>query len=167
MRRLTVTAFALFLLLATFATAADLPTEIVQHLEKDPYVYISSTRKSGDLSAAAEIWFAWDGTDLVVGTNVKSYRVRRIQAGRAAARIWVENSDGPWFGATGAVVNDEKAQDALVAAFAKKYGEKFTESWQAKFRKGFGEGTTVVVRYVPTDATGKGPAGLPPAETKK
>lgn len=166
MRRLTVTASALLLMFATVAMAADLPSDIVSHLEKDPYVYISSTRESGDLSTAAEIWFAWNGESLVVGTNIKSYRVRRIQAGRTAARIWVENSDGPWFGATGAVVDDKKAQDALMAAFAKKYAEKFTDSWQAKFQKGFDEGTTVVVRYAPTDTTGKGPEGLPTAKKK-
>ena len=92
---------------------------------------------------------------------MKSYRVRRIQAGRPAARIWVENTDGPWFAAKGALVDDRAAQDRMIEPFSKKYGDSFKSSWKAKFREGFASGTRVLVRYTPTGATGKGPEGLP------
>ena len=77
MRFLVITAIAVGLL-ASVATADELPTEIVEHLRTDPYVYVSSTRKSGQLGAAAEIWFDWDGKAVLVGTSIDSYRVRRI-----------------------------------------------------------------------------------------
>ncbi len=149
------------LTLVVGARASDLPPDVVGHLEKDAYVYIASTRKSGDLGAAAEIWFWWDGSDVFVGTNVGSYRVRRIKAGRPAARIWVENTDGPWFAAKGVLVDGRDAQDRMIETYSKKYGDSFTKSWKAKFRDGFEAGTTVVVRYTPTGPTGTGPAGLP------
>lgn len=161
MRRVLPTTAAALALLVSMAVAADLPADITGHLEKDPYVYIASTRKSGDLGAAAEIWFDWNGKTVLVGTSVDSYRVKRIQAGRTAARIWVENNEGPWFGATGELVKDEAAQNAMIAAFAKKYGAAFEGKWQAKFREGFAQGTRVLVRYTPTGKTGKGPEGLP------
>ncbi len=163
MRRFIVLATAVLLTAAAAAAAiaAGLPAEITAHLEKDSYVYIASTRKSGDLGGAAEIWFSWDGKTVLVGTSVKSFRVRRIQAGRTAARIWVENTDGSWFDAEGALVAGKVAQDQMIAAFASKYGDAFKESWQAKFREGFEQGTRVLVRYTPSGPTGKGPQGLP------
>ena len=149
-------------MLVTGARASDLPSHILGHLEKDEYVYIASTRKSGELGTAAEIWFWWDGSDVFVGTNVGSYRVRRIKAGRPAARIWVKDTDGPWFAATGALVDGRDAQDRMIETYSEKYGDSFTKSWKAKFRAGFDAGTTVVVRYTPTGPTGAGPEGLPP-----
>jgi len=161
MRGFFCAAAAVLVGLAVTATAAELPADIVEHLERDPYVYISSTRKSGDLGAASEIWFSWDGEAVLVGTGVKSYRVRRIRAGRTAARIWLGGTDGPWFGATGSLLEGKAAEDAMLDAFGEKYGDTFKESWKAKFREGFEKGTRVVVRYTPTGQTGKGPEGLP------
>ena len=161
MGRLFLRSLTAVCLSVVVATAAELPADIVSHLEKDPYVYISSTRKTGDLGSAAEIWFAWDGKAVTVGTQMTSYRVRRIKAGRPAARIWVENREGPWFGATGELVDDEAAQDALITEFAKKYGAAFTEKYQTRFKEGFASGSHALVRYTPTGTTGKGPEGQP------
>lgn len=140
---------AVLLTTALTAAAADLPAEIVSHLEKDPYVYISSTRKSGELGKPAEIWFSWDGKDVIVGTSVESYRVKRIKAGRPAAKIAVENAEGPSFKATGALENSKAAQDKMIETFAEKYGSRFKDNWQQKFVDGFAAGTRVVVRYTP------------------
>jgi len=149
MRRLTLAAVAAFLSFSLVAVAGELSAEITSRLEKDPYVYISSMRKSGEFGTPAEIWYSWDGKTVVVGTSVESYRVKRIKAGRTAAKIAVGNPEGPSFQATGALVADAAAQEAMIAAFAKKYGDSFTEKWQAKFREGFASGTRTLVRYTP------------------
>lgn len=154
MRRFTLAAVAAFLSVSLVVGAAELSAEITSHLEKDPYVYISSMRKSGEFGTPAEIWFSWDGKTVLVGTSVKSYRVKRIKAGRPSARIAVENAEGPSFDATGALVDGKEAQEAMIAAFAKKYGESFTDKWQAKFREGFASGTRILVRYTPKTGDG-------------
>lgn len=164
MRRFAIAIFVAAVMAASAGAAraaSDLPEDIVGHLEKDPYVYISSTRKSGDLGSAAEIWFSWDGETVLVGTSVKSYRVKRIRAGRTAARIWVENAEGPWFGATGELVEGKGAQKKMLEDFATKYGDSFTDGWQAKFEEGFAAGTRILVRYTPDGTTGRGPEGQP------
>ena len=143
------------------AQATDLPPNFVEKLEKEPYVYISSTRASGNLGSAAEIWFAWQDGTVLVGTSTNSYRVRRIRAGRPAARIWLEKSHANWFDATGKLVDDAATQEFLMTDFARKYGDSFKSRWEESFRKGFLDGSRVVVRYTPTGKTGEGPLGLP------
>lgn len=149
MRRIWLAAAAAILATGATVPAAELSSGIVTHLEEDPYVYISSTRKSGELGTPAEIWFSWDGNQVIVGTSVESYRVKRIKAGRPGAKIAVQNAQGPSFRATGALDTSKAAQDQMIEMFATKYGDRFKESWQQKFREGFAQGTRVVVRYTP------------------
>ena len=48
-----------------------------------------------------------------------------------------------------ALETSKAAQDQMIETFAKKYGDRFKDSWQQKFRDGFDQGTRVVVRYTP------------------
>jgi hypothetical protein len=168
MRRILCSIVLLVAAAAPAQAGTALPADIVSRLESDPFVYISSTRKSGELGTPAEIWFAWDGSTLVVGTPPTSYRVRRIRAGRPQARIWVTGAGkGPWFDATGAVDDAPAAQESMIAAFRKKYGERFAGKWEENFRTGFKNGTRVLVRYTPTGKTGAaGEDGAAPASSK-
>jgi hypothetical protein len=155
---------ALAALLADAAIGAELGSEITEHLTKDEFVYIASTRKGGDLGEAAEIWFYWDGSALFVASPPKAWRVVRIRAGRPQARIWVGSVEGSWFDAKGEIVSDVAAQEKLVTTFREKYGVKFS-GWHDRFRDGFKDGSRLLIRYAPTGKTGKGPEGLPPDPT--
>ena len=124
--------------------------ETSQLLEESPYVYIASTRKDGNLGRPAEIWFhVWKGS-VCVGTPPGSWRVKRIRAGRPAARIWVGRPDGPSFEATGSIVEDRAGKEALLEAFAKKYPDPWPR-YEKPFRKGLLEtGERSLVCYAPT-----------------
>lgn len=136
------------LLLLPAAAPAQLPADVVRRLETSPYVYISSTRKDGSLSTPAEIWFMWDKGAVYVGTRPGSWRVRRILAGRPAAKIAVGTLDGPSFRATGSIVRDRAVEERLLEVFAAKYPERWP-SHAESFRSGFADGSRVVVKYVP------------------
>ena len=129
---------------------AELTPEIKTALTNSKYVYIASTRKSGSLGTPAEIWFLYHNGAVYVGTPPTSHRARRIKAGRTQAKIWVGKADGPSFIATGAIVTDPEAQQAMLAAYAKKYPDGWSK-FEEKFRSGFKDGTRVLIKYTPKD----------------
>jgi len=148
---------ALFLALALLSTIlsapcahAELSAEIKSALAASKYVYIASTRKSGSLGKPAEIWFLFQNGSVYVGTPPTSWRARRIKAGRTQAKIWVGKPDGPSFTATGAIVSDPNAQQAMLETYAKKYPDGWSK-FEEKFRSGFKDGTRVLIKYTPKD----------------
>ena len=129
---------------------AELSPEIKTALATSTYVYIASTRKNGSLGKAAEIWFLYHNGAVYVGTPPTSFRARRIKAGRTAAKIWVGKADGPSFMASGAIVNEPEAQQAMLETYAKKYPDGWSK-FEDKFRSGFKDGTRVLIKYTPKD----------------
>jgi len=153
--------FALLALtLPSLALAAS--AEVESKLDTAKYVYVASTRKSGALGKPSEIWFMHHGGAVYVGTPPTSWRVKRIKAGRPKAKIWIGKADGtnmrgasekdlealPSFTATGSVVKDPKLEEQLFQTFAKKYADGWS-SFEEKFRKGFADGSRVLVKYTP------------------
>lgn len=157
-----------WLLVLVMATSAfALEPEILQALDESRYVYIASTRKDGSLGTPAEIWFFHRDGDVYVATPPGTWRARRIRAGRPGARIWVGKPDGASFDAVGEIVEDPSIEKALMEAFARKYGEQW-QRWTDAFRKGFEDGSRVVVRYSPAaarDASGRLPPAAPADRT--
>lgn len=146
-------AVAVALLSTTLIAAraqAELSAEIKAALASSKYVYIASTRKSGSLGKPAEIWFLYHNGAVYVGTPPTSHRARRIKAGRPQAKIAVGKVDGPSFMATGAIVNDAEAQQAMLEAYAKKYPDGWSK-FEDKFRAGFKDGSRVLIKYTPKD----------------
>lgn len=143
---------AVVLLLAVlflpWTAAAELSPELQKTLADSKYVYISSTRKDGSLSQPAEIWYFYQGGAVYVGTRPASWRVKRIKAGRPAAKIAVGTVDGPSFAATGSIVNDPAVQTQLLETFARKYSDRWS-THEKSFRDGFKDGSRVLVKYVP------------------
>jgi hypothetical protein len=135
-------------LLASPAAGKELPKDLQDQLASSTFVYISSTRKDGTLSRPAEIWFLWHKGSVYVGTPPTTWRVRRIRWGRPQAKIWVGKPDGPSFTATGAVVNEPETQATLLETFARKYPDGW-KRYEESFRKGFADGSRVLVRYAP------------------
>jgi hypothetical protein len=136
------------LLLASPAAGKGLPKDLQDQLASSTFVYISSTRKDGTLSRPAEIWFLWHKGSVYVGTPPTTWRVRRIGWGRPQAKIWIGKPDGPSFTATGAVVSEPETQAILLETFGRKYPDGW-KKYEESFRKGFADGSRVLVRYTP------------------
>ena len=129
---------------------STISSELEQQLESAKYVYISSTRQDGSLGAKAEIWFMYHGGAVYVGTRPTSWRVKRIRWGRPQAKIWVGSPEGPSLATVGEVVNDEAAQQMMLETFGKKYPDGW-KKYEESFRKGFKDGSRVLVKYTPVD----------------
>ena len=125
---------------------AGLSPELQKALDEASHVYIRSERKSGDFGAPAEIWFWNEGGTVYVASPPTSWRVRRIEAGRARARIAIGKPKGPSFEATGAIVKDPALEKRLMDTFAKKYPEGWKRHAE-NFRTGFKDGKRVLIRY--------------------
>ena len=132
------------------AGAGELPVDTKSALATSKYVYISSTRKDGNLGTPAEIWFLYHQGAVYVGTPPTAWRVRRIKQGRDAAKIAVGSATGPSFMATGTIVDDPDVLPVLYATFAKKYPDGWPR-YEQRFRQGFKDGSRVLVKYVPRD----------------
>ena len=130
---------------------AELSPELQQALDTSTYVYIQSERKSGAFGSKAEIWFLHHAGAVWVGTPVSTYRVKRIQAGRTKAKVWIGSTDGPMFDAVGELVQDDEVAERMFQTFAKKYPDGWP-TYEERFRSGFGDGSRTLVRYVPATA---------------
>ena len=130
---------------------AELSPELQQALDTSTYVYIQSERKSGAFGSKAEIWFLHHAGAVWVGTPVSTYRVKRIQAGRTKAKVWIGSTDGPMFDAVGELVQDDEVAERMFQTFAEKYPDGWP-TYEERFRSGFGDGSRTLVRYVPAAA---------------
>jgi hypothetical protein len=166
MRRLVLRfvglALALLGLVAIASAESTLSDSLKEELRGAKYVYISSTRKDGSLGRPAEIWFFYHDGAVYVGTRPASWRVKRIKAGRPAAKIWIGKPNGPSmfqaseadlkglssFEAMGSVVDDTKIHEAMFEAFAEKYPDGWP-THEKGFRTGFKDGSRMLVKYVP------------------
>jgi hypothetical protein len=138
------------------APAAALDAALEEKLASSKYVYISSQRKDGSFGKPAEIWFLYDQDAVWVGTPPTSWRVKRLEAGRPAAKIAVGSSDGLSFAAVGSVVHDPKVLDRMYEAYARKYPDRWP-GYEQRFREGMKDGSRVLVKYVPASALITGP----------
>ncbi len=133
------------------AGAGDLSAEVKSALESSKFVYISSTRKDGQLGKPAEIWFLYYHGAVYVGTPPTTWRARRIKAGRTQAKIAVGKPDGPTFLATGAIVKEPDVYPVLFETYAKKYPDGWPK-FEEKVRGGFKDGSRVLIKYTPKDS---------------
>ncbi len=152
MTRFLLATIALTAIFLGASPAMGLPADVEKLLADSEYVYIASTRKDGTLGQAAEIWFFYHEGSVYVGTPPSSWRVRRIKWGRNAARIAVGTAKGPAFSAMGELVDDDTIEALLMDAFAKKYPDGWKRH-EENFRKGFADGSRVIVKYSPTAGT--------------
>ena len=130
--------------------AVALTAEVQEALDSSKYVYIASTRKDGSLGRPAEIWFMHHQEAVWVATPKTTWRVKRLQAGRDGAKIWVGKPKGPAFMAKGSIVEDSGVQEVLFETFAKKYPDGWS-SFEKNFRAGLQSGDRVLIKYAPTE----------------
>lgn len=146
--RLLIAAVIGALLVAPRAHAGGVSPALQKALAQSTYVYIASTRKSGKLGKPAEIWFMYHDGAVYVASPPTTWRVRRIKAGRTAARIAVGKPDGPSFMATGAIVNAPDLYPVLFATYARKYGAGWAR-FEQRFRSGLKDGSRLLIKYTP------------------
>ena len=137
-----------FFFVAPQQSAAEFAPELQQALDSSKYVYIQSERKSGEFGSKAEIWFFRHDGAVWVGTPVSTHRVKRIQAERTKAKVWIGSRDGQSFEATGSLVKDEAVNELMYKSFAEKYPDGWPRH-EESFRSGFADGSRTLVRYDP------------------
>jgi hypothetical protein len=156
-------------LLWPFARAAGaeksspLSAAALRALSESPYVYVSPLRSDGQESRChGEVWFGWMDGAVVIITASDRWKARSVRRGLDRARIWVgdfgrwkgllgRNEDfrrGPSFEARAEFVEDVDVLDRLLARYEQKYPDEIGE-WRDRMRKGFADGSRVLIRYRP------------------
>ena len=145
------------------ARAAAVDAPLAAALEKSPYAYVSPLRSDGrESSCHGEVWYGWLDGSVVVITGSERWKARALAKGLDRARIWVgdhgtwkgmlganeEFRRAPAFDARAALSKDAKLLDRLLATFERKYPDEIGE-WRDKMRKGFADGSRVLIRYTP------------------
>lgn len=97
-----------------------LSDEIKAALTSESYIYVATRRVNGEWSAAAPIWFMYDGEAVYFTTEPKSHKARRIQRG-SPVRIWVGRKDGPVFEGAARLVKDTETVERMGNAYSQKY----------------------------------------------
>lgn len=149
--------------LATLARAGGLESA----LASSPFVYVSPLRSDGNESRChAEVWYGWIDGSVVLITGHDRWKARAVGRGLDRARIWVGDygrwkrlvghdesfRKGPSFVARAEVVRDAALLDTLLAIYDEKYPEEIG-AWRDRMRKGYADGSRVLIRYRPDART--------------
>jgi len=140
--------------------AFSLPEAARSALGASPLVYVSPLKGDGRESRChGEVWFTPDGDDVLLATSSDSWKSRAVARGLNRARIWAGDfgpvakaGDGyrsaPSFLSEVQRDSDPAAFERLMQAFGKKYADSWGK-WQPRFRKGYDDGSRVLLRYTP------------------
>ncbi|MBW2280726.1 MAG: twin-arginine translocation signal domain-containing protein [Deltaproteobacteria bacterium] len=137
-----------------------LPAAARAALSKSPLVYVSPLKKDGTESRChGEVWYFTDGGDVVIATGKDAWKKRALDGGLDRARIWVGDygpvkkagdafRKAPSFLAQASFDTDPAAFERLMTAYAERYSDGW-QKWEPRFRKGYADGSRVVIRYAP------------------
>ena len=129
-------------------TAAALDNDTIAQLQTAKEIHVSTTRKSGEWSSAAPVWF-WYADDVIYLTaSPSSYKAKRITSGRNAVRIAVGGKDGPTFTGKAEIFTDA----AIVERMGEAYSNKYWLAWLGFARPRVSRvesGKTVAIRVTP------------------
>ena len=141
----------------------SLPAGTVAALDTSGLVYVSPLKSDGSESTChGEVWFGWIDGAVVLITGADRWKSRALGKGLDGARIWV-GDHGPWkglvtknegfreaphFDTRAAAVKDEALLERLLSIYDTKYPEEIGR-WRDKMRKGFHDGSRVLIRYTP------------------
>jgi hypothetical protein len=140
-----------------------LPAATLGALEKSPLVYVSPLKSDGSESRChGEVWYFFDRGDVVLATGKNVWKTRAVKRGLDRARIWVGDygpagsADGPFrkgpsFLAKAALDRDPATFERLLESYGRKYPDGWGK-WEPRFRKGYAEGSRIVIRYTPVGA---------------
>ena len=133
--------------------------DATEGLASSPLVYLTPLKSNGEESRCkAEIWFAYDGSDLFVVTEPDAWRARAVDQGLTRARIWVGDfgvwtrSDGafrqaPELMATGSLEYGPDVHAQILEIMGEKYADTGWRRFGEPFRTGLADGSRVMIRY--------------------
>lgn len=132
-------------------------------LEKTGFVYVSPLKSDGAESTChGEVWYGWLNGAVVIITSAQTWKARALSQDLSRARIWVGDHGrwkkmfgrneafrkAPHFDAIGTAVKDDALLDRLLALYEKKYPDEIA-NWRDRMRKGYQDGSRVLIRYTP------------------
>ena len=132
-------------------------------LEQSLLVYVSPLKRDGSESRChGEVWFFHDRGDVVLATAKDTWKARALERDLDRARIWVGDfgpvadagekyRQAPSFVALASRDRDPEVFERLLAKFGKKYPDAW-DKWEPRFRKGYADGSRIVIRYSPLEA---------------
>jgi len=130
-------------------------------LETSPFVYVCPLSAQGRESRChGEVWYGWLDSDVVLVTDRSTWKGRALLRGQDRARIWVGDHgtwkrwwgtseafrEAPSFEARATQVRDDALMERLMATFATKYPDEFSD-WEAAMRGGYASGQRLLIRY--------------------
>ena len=111
-------------------SAAGISPATQNLLRESSYIYTATERKNGERSAAAPVWFYYEGgNELFFTTSPDSWKAKRIARG-SPVFVWVGGKDGPHFVGKAREVRDP----ALIDRMGSAYNEKYWIAWMGFFR---------------------------------
>ena len=129
-------------------TAAALDGDTIAQLQTTKEIHVSTTRKSGEWSSAAPVWFWYADEVIYLTASPDSYKAKRITSGRNAVRIAVGGKDGPTFTGKAEIFTDA----AIVERMGEAYNDKYWLAWLGFARPRVSRvesGKTVAIRVTP------------------
>lgn len=140
--------------------AYALPQAARKALGESPLVYVSPLKSDGGESRChGEVWFTTDGDDVLLATGKDAWKARAVAKGLERARLWVGDFGpvgkagdryraAPSFLARVRRDSDPAAFEGLMRGYAEKYADEWGK-WGPRFRKGYDDGSRVLLRYTP------------------
>jgi hypothetical protein len=160
-QRASVSAGALALApLVANATSYGLSDAAKKALVESPLVYISPLQSSGEESSChGEVWYYVDGSDVIIGSENSTWKVRALDKGLDRARVWVADYGPEWralnryrsapgFLAQVSVDQSQRVFDDMMQGHARRYGDEWGK-WDQRFREQYAAGTRKILRYTP------------------
>ena len=138
----------------------SLPEATRSALGASPLVYVSPLKgDGGESSCHGEVWFTPDGDDVLLATSAEAWKSRALARGWKLARIWAGDfgpvakagdryRSAPTFLSEVSRDSDPAAFERLMQAFSQKYSDGWGK-WEPRFRKGYDDGSRVLLRYTP------------------
>ena len=146
--------------LAAHATGYSLPEAAKKALVESPLVYISPMKSDGEESRChGEVWYYADGDDVIIGSEVSTWKVRALDKGLDRARVWIADYGPEWralkryrsapgFLARVSIDQSARVFEGLMLGHAQRYPGEW-DKWEERFRKQYADGTRKIVRYSP------------------
>ncbi len=140
--------------------AFSLPEAARSALGTSRIVYVSPLKGDGSESRChGEVWFTPDGDDVLLATKADAWKSRAVARGWNRARLWAGDfgpvakagdrfRSAPSFLSEVRRDSDPAAFGRLMQAFSQKYAAEWGK-WESRFRKGYDDGSRVLLRYTP------------------
>jgi hypothetical protein len=146
--------------LATKAASYSLPEAAKKALVESPLVYISPLQANGEESRChGEVWYYVDGSDVIVGSAMSTWKVRALNKGLDRARVWIADYGPEWrslgryrsapgFLAQVSIDQSKRVFEGLMQGHAQRYPDEWGK-WEERFRTEYIAGTRKILRYSP------------------